>query len=151
MNGFASDQPIDVDGVKISPLRVLMKLVKPPVDTFFLEDEEFLKAPLKVLSGLAIEVDGASGEEIVYSVVTLPVSLFSNVEERLMFYRKFGASNIYVALPAVVGAKMSVEGSAARGVMPAECLDPQHFFAKMAALGVPLQFREIEERHKHFV
>jgi len=42
-------------------------------------------------------------------------------------YRKFGASNIYVALPAVVGAKMCVEGSAAKGVICSECLDPVKF------------------------
>jgi hypothetical protein len=56
-----------------------------------------------------------------------PFSLFTSSDEKLGLYRKFGKTNIAVDLPAIVGAKMCVEGEAARGVIPAECLGPIKF------------------------
>jgi saccharopine dehydrogenase-like NADP-dependent oxidoreductase len=47
-----------------------------------------------------------------------------------------------VALPAVVGARMCLEGDNGAGVISSECLDPAIFFKKMAAMGLPMSFEE---------
>ena len=78
--------------------------------------------------------------------IFFPTFLYLTPEERLEIYKKFGASNIYVALPAVVGAKMCVEGKADRGVIAAECLNPIEFLKGMTAMGWPLKFREVHVR-----
>jgi saccharopine dehydrogenase-like NADP-dependent oxidoreductase len=49
---------------------------------------------------------------------------------------------VYVALPAVVGARMCVSGQAGHGVISPDSLDPQTFFAGMAERGVPFEFEE---------
>jgi len=141
--GFASSDPVDIKGVKVAPIDVLMKLVRHPVDTFLTEDENTVKLPVKTLGRVAIEVKGGKeAEQIEYKVV-YPLSLFETPEEKLELYKKFGASNIYVSLPAIVGAKMCVEGSAERGVIAAECLDPIKFLKLMASMGASVKFQEV--------
>jgi saccharopine dehydrogenase-like NADP-dependent oxidoreductase len=142
-NGFASSDPVDIKGVKVAPIDVLMKLVRHPVDTFLTEDENTVKLPVKIVGRVAIEVKGGKeAEQIEYKVV-YPLSLFETPEEKLELYKKFGASNIYVALPAIVGAKMCMEGSTERGVIPAECLDPIKFLKLMASMGASVKFQEV--------
>jgi len=120
----------------VAPIDVLMKIVRPPVDSFLSEDENTAKLPPKIVGRLGIEVKGGKGAEDIEYKLVLPPSLFETVEEKLEMYKKFGASNIYVALPAVIGAKMCVEGIAARGVIAAECLDPVKFLKMMVGMGL---------------
>jgi saccharopine dehydrogenase-like NADP-dependent oxidoreductase len=134
---------VDVNGVRIAPIDVLMKIVRPPVDSFLSEDENTAKLSPKITGRIAIEIKGGKGAEDIEYKLVLPLSLFETVEEKMEMYRKFGASNIYVSLPAVVGAKMCVEGNAARGVIAAECLDPVKFLKKMADMGAPVKFLEM--------
>jgi saccharopine dehydrogenase (NAD+, L-lysine-forming) len=141
--GLASSDPVEVKGVRVAPIDVLMKIVRPPVDSFLSEDENTAKLPPKIVGRLGIEVKGGKGAEDVEYKLILPLSLFETVEEKLEIYRKFGASNIYVALPAAVGAKMCLEGYAARGVIAAECLDPKRFLKMMAEMGAPVNFLEV--------
>jgi len=144
--GFASSEAIDVKGVKVAPRDVLLKLVRHPVDTFFTEDENTCKLPIKIGISAALEITGTkSGEYREYKITYTP-SFFVTPEERLGIYRKFGATNIYVALPAIVGAKMCMEGNAGRGVIAAECLDPTKFLRMMAAMGSPVKFSETLSR-----
>jgi saccharopine dehydrogenase-like NADP-dependent oxidoreductase len=63
-------------------------------------------------------------------------------DTRRNLYRTFGTSHIGVALPAVVGAGMCLEGDTDAGVISSECLEPEIFFKKMAAMGLPLTFEE---------
>ncbi len=144
--GLARMEPIKVKGVEVSPFDVLMALVKRPVNTFLEEDEDSAKAPLKVVAGTTLEISGWEGEDKVEYDIFFPTFLYLTPEERLEIYKKFGASNIYVALPAVVGAKMCVEGKADRGVIAAECLNPIEFLKGMTAMGWPLKFREVHVR-----
>jgi len=140
--GFASSNPVDVKGAQVAPIDVLMKLVRHPVDSFLTEDEKTVGLPLKVTGRVAIEVKGAKATEDLDYKVVYPISLFETVAEKLELYRKFGASNIYVALPAIAGAKMAVKGDAERGVIAAECLDPRKFLSLMTAMGGPVKFFE---------
>lgn len=141
--GFASSDPVDVKGVQVTPVDVLMKLVRRPVDTFLTEDEKTAALPLKVAGRVAIEIKGAKdADELEYKIV-YPISLFETAEEKLALYKKFGASNVYVALPAIVGVKMAAAGHAPRGVIAAEALDPLKFLALMTAMGAPVKFLEV--------
>jgi saccharopine dehydrogenase-like NADP-dependent oxidoreductase len=139
--GFGNPEPIDVGGIKVVARDVLLKLVPQPVNTFLTEDEHTATSPLEFGSYMVMEVKGAkSGKDLLYTV-TYPFSFF-DVQERLEVYRRFGVNKIDVALPAVVGARMCVEGETEQGVIPAECLDPTRFFKKMADMGVPAGFEE---------
>jgi saccharopine dehydrogenase-like NADP-dependent oxidoreductase len=139
--GLASEEPIDVKGVKVSPLDVLTKLVRSPVNDFFTE-EEIIKRPVDAIRVMAIKVRGVkSGEDIEYTI-SYHFDLLATMEERLEGYRKFGTMNIQVALPAIVGAKMCVEDDAGRGVIGPECLDPIKFLKRMTDMGCPVKFHE---------
>ena len=140
--GFASPKAIDVKGVRIVPRDVLLKLVAHPVDTFFAEDENTAKLPLEFAELSLLDIKGArSGEEVTYTV-SWPYCLFTTGEERLEMYRRFGATTLGVALPAVAGAKMCVEGEAEKGVIAAECLDPIKFLKMMSGMGAAVTFHE---------
>jgi saccharopine dehydrogenase (NAD+, L-lysine-forming) len=141
--GFASSEIVEIKGVKIAPIDVLMKLVRRPVDTFLTEDETTAGRPLTTVGRVAIEVKGGRGSEDIECKIVYPVSLFETPEDKLELYKKFGASNIYVSLPAIVGAKMCVEGNAEKGVTAAECLDPNRFLKMMADMGAPVKFQEV--------
>jgi saccharopine dehydrogenase-like NADP-dependent oxidoreductase len=141
--GFASSEPVDVKGVRVAPMDVLMKIVRQPMENVISEDETSVRVPLTSVDRIAIEVKGGKGAENLEYKVIAPIFFFETVEERLEIYRKFGLTNIFVALPAVVGAKMCVEGIASRGVISAECLDPIKFMKMMAGMGVPLKILEV--------
>ena len=141
--GFAKSEPIDVRGVKVSPLDVLMNLVRHPVDTFLTEDEDTVKVPPKFVDLLVVDIKGAkSGEEVAYKL-SWPYNLFTNPEERLEFYRKSGTTEIATAVPVIVGAKMCMGGGADRGLIAPECLDPTKFLKMMADMGAPVKFQEV--------
>jgi len=140
--GFFNAQPVDVKGVKVAPRDVLMQIVPRPGDMFFTEDEKKASLPLEVAAGCAIEVTGVeSGQEVEYKA-TLTHVLYSSPEEKVELYRKFGATNIYVCFPAIIGAKMCIAGDVQRGVIGSECLDPKKFLEMMARAGWPLKFTE---------
>jgi saccharopine dehydrogenase-like NADP-dependent oxidoreductase len=144
--GFASSEPVEVRGAKVAPIDILMKLVRRPVDTFLTEDENTAGMPLTTVGRVAIEVKGGRGSEAIEYKIVYPVSLFETPEDKLELLRKFGASNIYVSLPAIVGAKMCVDGYAESGVIAAECLDPNRFLKMMADMGTPVKFQEVCSR-----
>lgn len=140
-SGFASSEPIEVKGVEVAPRDVLMKLVRRPVNDFLTEDDNTVKLPLKYASAEVMEVKGEkSGEKVTYKV-TLQNDQ-PNVEERLEMYRRFGTTNIFAAIPAIVGAKMCTEGEAEKGVIAPERLNPTKFLRRMANMGVPVKFHE---------
>ena len=139
--GFASDKPIDVKGVKVSPLDVLVKLVPSPVNAFFTEDEA-VKHPVDFDRICVIKVKGVKSGEDIEHIISFHYNLFATTEERLEIYKKFGTINIYVALPAIVGAKICVGGFADKGIIGPECLDPIMFLKMMADVGWPLKFQE---------
>jgi len=138
--GFAKPGAIDVKGVKVLPRDVLMKLVRRPVDTFLGEDESTAKLPPKSAGFMVIEIKGAkSGEDITYKLIRPSAT----AEETLRLYRTFGATRIGVALTAIVGAQMCLEGNAGKGVIAPECLDPVRFLKMLANMGAPVKFQEM--------
>jgi len=141
--GFAKPGAIDVKGVKVEPIDVLMKLVRHPVGTFLSETESPSKLPPKLDAMIVMEIKGAKlGEDITYTL-SWPYLLSTNAEERVETYRRFGSTNIAVALPAVVGAKMCLEGDTPKGVIAPECLDSTRFLKMMTGMGAPVRFSEV--------
>ena len=68
-------------------------------------------------------------------------------ERQRRLLNEYGTTLVYVALPAVVGAKMCVSGEVENGVVSPDILDPQKLFAGMSERGVP--FHLDEEIIKH--
>jgi len=143
--GFASDKLIDIKGIKISPWDILGKLVRSPANAFFTE-EAVAKSPVDFNKSLAIKVKGVKSGSAMEHTISYPYTLFATTEERLEIFRKFGTINVYVALPAIIGAKMCVEGEANKGVIGPECLDPLTFLKRMAGVGCPVKFDEVISR-----
>jgi len=138
--GFAKPGAIDVKGVKVEPIDVLMKLVRHPVGTFLSEDETTAKLPPKSVHFMVIEIKGARSEgDVTYKLIRPSAT----PEETLRLYRTFGTTRIGVALSAIVGAKMCLEGDAPKGVIAPECLNPGNFLKLMADMGAPVRFSEV--------
>ena len=57
-------------------------------------------------------------------------------------YAAYGTTLVYVALPAVVGAKLCAAGEVTAGVVSPDSLDPGRFFEKMSERGVAFGFEE---------
>ena len=139
--GLASYDPMEVKGVKVAPRDVLLKLVRRPVNAFLTEDEGSVTAPPRYCWFEVIEVEGSkAGEKIKFKLTQGGTE--DDVEERLKMYRRLGTTRVFVAAPAIVAAKMCVEGDAGRGVIAPECLNPVKFLRKMADMGVPIKFQE---------
>jgi len=127
---FGSDKPIDVNGAKVAPLSVLLALVPPPSQL-----PEKIKAGLvdDIYSCGVVEVKGEkAGRETRYTL-SCPVSL-SDVDRILPGSQP---ESILVGAPPVVAAMMLTRGDIEiRGVMPAECLKPDPFLARLAEKGI---------------
>ena len=137
---LTNKEPVDVNGVKVAPKNLLMKLMKAPVNEFLLESETTAKLPPKSVHFMVIEIKGArSGKDVTYKLMRPSAT----PEENLRLYRKFGTIRIGVALPAIVAIKMGMRGDAPRGLIAPECLDPTRFLKIMADMGAPVKFQEL--------
>jgi saccharopine dehydrogenase-like NADP-dependent oxidoreductase len=138
--GFADENEIDVKGVKVVPRDVLMKLVPRPANSFLDENEAGIEASGDYGWIMEFTVDGfKDGEKRSHCLADIIVV---DKKTRRNLFRSFGTSHIGVAMPAVVGAGMCLEGDTDTGVISSECLEPAIFFKKMAAMGLPLSFEE---------
>ena len=141
--GFASYKPIDVKGNKVAPIHVLMKLVRQPVGTFLVENEEIARLLATVAYVLIVEVKGTSSGEKVHYTLSMP-SMTAN--ENVWLFKKFGTAEIMIALPSVIAAKMCLSGEAPHGVIAPECVDPVRFLKISADMGAPLNLHEVSSR-----
>jgi len=140
--GLTSGEPIDVRDMKVVPREVLTKMIEAPVNEFLEETENTAKLPLESAEVIVIEIKGAKARKNVSYKLSWSFRLFTTVEEKVKMYQKFGTTNIAVAFPASVGAKICMGGEAERGVIAPECLDPIKFLKTMADMGWPLKFHE---------
>jgi len=65
-----------------------------------------------------------------------------NHERQRRLFEVYGTTMVYVALPAVVGAKMCLKGEVTSGVISPDSLEPKRFMAGMEERGVPFEFEE---------
>jgi saccharopine dehydrogenase (NAD+, L-lysine-forming) len=144
--GFASYEKIDINGTRVAPIDVLMKLVKQPVDFFFTETDQSARQEPTVVHPYLIDVSGETGGKKVHFTLWYPSSLVQNGQEKLEVFKKFGTTSISVALPALAGAKMILEGKAENGVYAPECLNPLDFLKMMGSIGWKPSFNEEDSR-----
>lgn len=139
--GFADDQPIDVKGAQVVPRDVLMQLVKRPGNVFLDETEEsILQSELTGIMDICVQ--GEQGGEKITHRISYKFSDGSDKQRQLQYYQVYGTTLVYVALPALVGAKMCTQGEVESGVLAPDVLEPGRFFKGMAARGMPFMFEE---------
>ena len=147
--GFASPDAIDVKGIKVVPRDVLLRLVRPPANLFLDEDEKSAER-IDMISLYLVEVKGTQSGEAVQYKASSPSTFYRTVEEKIDVFNRFGTTIIGVALPAIVGAKMCINGNAGKGVISAECLDPKLFFKMLTEMGAPVNLHEEQIREASF-
>jgi len=143
--GFPSYDPITVKGVKIAPRDVLLNLVRRPVNNFFTENEKTVVVPPEFAWFMVMEIEGKKAGDKVKITLTRG-GTEESADEKLKMFRRLGTTQVFVAAPAIVGAKMCIKGDAEKGVIAAECFDPIKFLKMMADIGVPVKFQEIVSR-----
>jgi saccharopine dehydrogenase-like NADP-dependent oxidoreductase len=147
--GFADDEPIDVNGMRVVPRDVLMRLVKRPGNSFLQENEEtILQSELTGIMDICIAGE-RDGEKVTHTIsYTFADGTDKHRQQRL--YQAYGTTQLYVALPALIGAKMCFNGEVASGVITPDALEPEKFLRGMAERGVPFLFQEKIIKQKIF-
>jgi saccharopine dehydrogenase (NAD+, L-lysine-forming) len=144
--GFASDDRIDVNGVKVVPRDVLMKLVKRPGNRFLEENEEtILQSDLTGI--MDISVEGEQEGEKTTRIISYRFTDGPNKKRQRQLFNAYGTTMLHVALPAMAGAKMCLNGAAENGVISPDSLNPNVFFELMADRGVPFELDERIIKH----
>ncbi len=134
--GLAGTEPIKVGEVKVKPLDVVLRLIKPAIEQI----EEMNQSPeIQKLSGRDVfscivaqvlgEKAGKKVEEYVY--------LNTSIADMRVWLRRYGTTNGFVPIPAVATAKMLATGEIRnRGVIVPECLEPEPFLQKLDEMGM---------------
>ena len=133
--GFASDNPVEVKGVKVAPLDVVLALTPPATETM-----EKMDAEGKETYGCNLaEITGErAGKKVTHTVYRV----FGFHEN----YQRFGTRWAEVAIPAVTTATMLAKGEIkTKGVIPPECLEPKPFLTKLAEKGMTFQESIVSE------
>jgi len=132
--GFASKDPIEVQGVKVAPIEVLSAVVDKQIKdklggvTLKTDDMECLRA--QVIG----KKDGRSVEYVVDCIV--------KTHSRW----GFGSGDISTGVPPCIAAQMQVQGMIAPGVWgPEQALEPEHFFKELANREMRVQVTKKED------
>ncbi|MCF8069026.1 MAG: saccharopine dehydrogenase NADP-binding domain-containing protein [Desulfobacterales bacterium] len=140
--GMTSQDEIEINGTKIKPIDFLLHFVPKPGNAFLEEDIE--KSDM-IDKGTAlymvIEITGIKKGEAVDYVVNCP-KLTGSARK---LHELFGTSQIGVALPAVIGAKMVLEGQDS-GILFPEHLDPRRFIELFLDTGIPYKWEFSEKQ-----
>jgi len=144
--GFATDEAIEVNGMQVVPRDVLMKVVQRPANAFLKENETTILQ--SELTGIMdVTVTGQQNGEDITHTTSYFFTDGPNKERQKKLYAAYGTTLLHVALPAMVGAQMCLDGTAGPGVITPDSLDPQMFFEGMAARGIPFEFDEKITKH----
>jgi len=139
--GLASDQEVEVKGVKIKPIDLVAAVLPKPGNAFLEEDPgKYAYTDAHNYVAMDIEVKGKKeGKEKTY-LARLPNMNVPGQKN----YDLFGTSLVNVALPAVTGAKLIAEGGY-QGIVFAEQLDPVRYLELIMGTGYPYRW-EVEEK-----
>lgn len=131
--GLGQEEKINVKGTEISPIDVVLSFVPQPGDEFLNEDPAgFEHADETKLVAIMMEIIGIEkGKKVRHLIDVPPV----NVPRQKMF-DNYGTSLISVSLPAVIGAKMAIEGTK-KGVINPHEMDSDRFIELMRESGHP--------------
>jgi len=131
--GFASEKPIEVKGVKVTPKDVLLALVPPPVEEVEKVKDMIATGEMEAFGCYIAEVQGEeAGEKVTYNMLHS-----TSMSEAV---KKHGTPWAEVAIPAVTTAIMLAKGEIkTKGVIPPEGLEPKPFLTKLAKKGMTFQ------------
>lgn len=137
--GLASEEEIEFNGVKIKPVDFVTQFI-PKTNNMFLEEtlESAVKRMREKHFSMIAIIDGKKDGKKVQYVVNCP--MYRDTGEEL--FKLFGTAIVDVALPAVTGGKLIVEG-AVKGVIFAEQLDPNRYLELLRQSGVDLIIEEL--------
>ncbi len=139
--GLASDQEVEVKGVRVKPIDLVAAVLPKPGNAFLDEDPgrfDYLDAHNLVM--MDVEIKGKKdGKDRTY-LAHLPNM---NVPGKAI-YDLFGTSLVNVALPAVTGAKL-IAGGRYQGIVFAEQLDPEMYLDSLMGTGYPYRW-DVEEK-----
>lgn len=139
--GLASDEEIDVKGVKVKPMDVVAAVLPKAGNAFFDEDPKtFDYQDTHVFLSMMAEIKGSAGGKDVTYMINCP----KMTAPAKPIYDLFGTTLVNVALPAVTGAKQIVEG-AEKGVIFAEQLNPEKFLELLMGTGYPYKWNVTEK------
>lgn len=131
--GFASKEPIEVQGVKIAPVEVLATVVEQQIKdklegvTLRMDDMECLRAQV---------IGKKNGREVEY-IVDCIVKTHSRWG--------FGSGDVSTGVPPCVAAQMQGEGRIEPGVWgPEKAIDPEYFFSELAKREMRVQVMKKE-------
>ena len=121
--GLGNTKEIEVNGAKVKPLDFVVHHVAKPGDAFLAEDPaNFEKADQTQHVSIMTEIIGTKdGKTIKYLI-----NFTNPTAPRQLMYDTYGTSMINVALPAVIGAKMAVEGTT-KGTISPHAMNPERF------------------------
>jgi len=144
--GFANNEPVDVNGVEVVPRDVLMKLVERPANAFLSENEtKILQSEL--IGIMDVTVEGQRDGENVAHIISYRFTDCPNKTRQRHLFNAYGTTLLHVALPAMVGANMCLNGAVESGVISPDSLVPNEFFKGMADRGVLFGFDEKIVKH----
>lgn len=131
--GLMSNEPVDVKGVKVSPLDVFISLIPTPA-----EIGGEVEGYACILTDVRGEREGAKIHYIMYT-------LMSHREA----YRRLGvtATSYLTGIPAAVGATMLADGTIKkRGAYPPEMLQPEPFLSKIRQKDIEIYEKVTKEK-----
>lgn len=136
--GLGGEEEREVNGVKVKPLDLVLSFVPEPGDSFLNEDpSKFAEQDKTNIVSIMLEIIGMKDGKNVKYTIHVPTM---NAPRQVM-YDTYGTSYISVALPAAIGAKMTVEGTE-KGVINPQEMDPDRFIELMRLSGYPNKWEE---------
>jgi saccharopine dehydrogenase-like NADP-dependent oxidoreductase len=96
---------------------------------------------------LDIGVEGEQEGEKITHIISYRFTDGPNKERQRRLFDAYGTTMLHVALPAMAGAKMCLNGTAENGVISPDSLNPNVFFELMADRGVPFELDERIIKH----
>ncbi len=137
--GLASREEVDVKGQRVKPLDLVAALLPKPGSVFLEETVEQLKVKDKTFfTSMMIYIDGEINGTRKEFRINCPN--FNTPGPQLL--EMFGTSLVNVALPAIIGAKIAIEG-APKGIVFAEEIDVVKFLDYFKASGIPYSWEEL--------
>ena len=136
--GLGSREKIKVSGVEISPIDVVMALVPKSQNAFLNEDpSKFKELDETKHVSIELEIKGVKNKK----EITYRIHVPNMNAPRQQLYDIYGTSLIAVALPAVIGAKMAIEGTK-KGVIAPQDMDSNRFIELMSQSGFEHRWQE---------
>lgn len=137
--GLTSQEEIEVDGAKVKPIDVVVKMIPAPANNIFVDSDEKLEyADKTAFIELIVEVSGEKDGMPVTYRANCPKMNAPGVELKKLY----GTALVYVALPLAVGTLLLGELNLPAGIIFADEIDPEAFIEKMMGTGYPYKWKE---------